>query len=515
MKAGFDVFWDEGRGSYVDHVVDGVARRPMSQHAGATALAAGLVPADRVDRVLDRILDRSRLLRHSFVMYPSTPDGPDDGHMYVALGYPEPTWDVEEAVIEAEPFFRYVVHDAVARAGRPDLIADLCRDWKVFLDAGHESWPECWTGGTNCHGWSSTPTRDLIVHTLGITPAEPGYASVRVVPALGDLDWARATVPTPHGPLTVEAHADGRLVIDSPVPVVRASSPGRRCQVSAEPEAHRRAGEHGVAVAGVEGAGGVVGQLDLARVGAALVLRVVRAPAQAVGAEGGGEALDDARGVALVALGHLQHVRRDLQVHLGEVGQAQHRGLALLAHVGEGAVVDGHGHLGAALDDLGQRGQVPREEARHEGGAQVGGDVPHGGGPAVGQPHRLHATGAEEPDAGGGHVEHVGHHGEGRGGIARVHVDRGHEGEAARVLGHRVGGAPALVGVGADGLHHHAVVDTGGVELGHQLGDGAAVAPPVAGHTGGAGGEAGVVAAGDMGVGVDEHVSSPSRDRPG
>ena len=122
VKAGFEVFWDEGRGSYVDHVVDGVVRRPMSQHGGATALAAGLVPADRVDRVLDRILDRSRLLRHSWVMYPSTPDGPDDGHMYVALGYPEPTWDVEEVVIEAEPFFRYVVHDArgPGRTPRPD-----------------------------------------------------------------------------------------------------------------------------------------------------------------------------------------------------------------------------------------------------------------------------------------------------------------------------------------------------------------------------------------------------------
>jgi hypothetical protein len=221
VRAGFDLFWDEGRGSYVDHVVDGVVERPMSQHGGASALAAGIVPPDRVERVLERILDRSRLLRHSFVMYPSTPDGPDDGHMYVAMGYPEPTWDVEERVIEAEPFFRYVVHDAVARAGRPDLVADLCRDWKVFVDVGHESWPECWTGGTNCHGWSSTPTRDLIVHTLGITPAEPGYAKVRVAPALGDLEWARATVPTPHGFVTVEAHADGRLVIDSPVEVVR------------------------------------------------------------------------------------------------------------------------------------------------------------------------------------------------------------------------------------------------------------------------------------------------------
>ncbi len=88
-------------------------------------------------------------------------------------------------MVEAEPFFRYVLHDGLARAGRADLVADLCRDWSVFLDAGETTWPECWVGGTRCHGWSSTPTRDLIVHTLGITPAEPGYASVRVDPALG------------------------------------------------------------------------------------------------------------------------------------------------------------------------------------------------------------------------------------------------------------------------------------------------------------------------------------------
>jgi hypothetical protein len=42
-----------------------------------------------------------------------------------------------------------------------------------------------------------------------------------VAPALGDLVWARATVPTPHGPVTVEARSDGTVDVDSPVPVVR------------------------------------------------------------------------------------------------------------------------------------------------------------------------------------------------------------------------------------------------------------------------------------------------------
>ena len=150
-----------------------------------------------------------------------TVEGGSTGFVHLVMGYPEPTWDVQEQMVEAEPFFRYVLHDGLARAGRADLVADLCRDWQVFLDAGETTWPECWTGGTRCHGWSSTPTRDLVVHTLGITPAEPGYAAVRVAPALGGLDWARATVPTPHGPITVEARADGTVEVDSPVPVVR------------------------------------------------------------------------------------------------------------------------------------------------------------------------------------------------------------------------------------------------------------------------------------------------------
>ena len=186
-----------------------------------TALAAGIVPADRTARVVDRLTDRSRLLRHSWVMDPLTVDGEGDGFIHLVMGYPAPEWDAVEQMVEAQPFYRYVLHDGLARAGRADLVADLCRDWKVFLDAGETTWPECWQGGTHCHGWSSTPTRDLVVHTLGITPAEPGYAAVRVAPALGGLDWARATVPTPHGPVTVEARADGTVEVDSPVPVVR------------------------------------------------------------------------------------------------------------------------------------------------------------------------------------------------------------------------------------------------------------------------------------------------------
>jgi hypothetical protein len=221
VAAAFERFWDTDRRLYVDHVLDGEQMAAASQPANAAALAAGLVPADRVEDVVEAITDRSRLLQHAWYMDTVTVEGKSSGAIYMAIGYPEPDWDTATRMVESEPFFRYVVHDALARAGRADLVADMCRDWRRFVERGETSWPENWAGGTRCHGWSSTPTRDLIVHTLGISPAEPGYAAVRVAPALGGLEWARATVPTPHGFITVEAHADGTVEIDSPVPVVR------------------------------------------------------------------------------------------------------------------------------------------------------------------------------------------------------------------------------------------------------------------------------------------------------
>lgn len=221
VASAFDAFWDERRGVYVDHVVDGEQRPAAAVHGGAAALAAGIVPADRVDRVVDAITDRSRLIQHAWYMDTVTVEGQSSGAIHLATGYPEPDWDIDAQMVEAQPFFRYVVHDGLARAGRADLVAGLCRDWQRFVDRGETTWPECWAGGTRCHGWSSTPTRDLIVHTLGISPAEPGYGKVRVAPALGDLQWATATVPVPQGFVTVEAKADGSVHVDSPVPVVR------------------------------------------------------------------------------------------------------------------------------------------------------------------------------------------------------------------------------------------------------------------------------------------------------
>jgi hypothetical protein len=227
LRRAFELFWDEARGSYVDHAVDGVPQRPLSQHAGATALWAGLVPEPRVARVVAAITDRARLVRRTWVQIA--------GHGTLVSGPGKPDWDVERELVAAEPFYRYVVHDAVAGAGRADLIPELCRDWAEFLERGETTWPEMWSEGTHCHGWSSTPTRDLVQHVLGITPAEPGFAVARIAPRIGDLAWVRGAAPTPHGLVHVEASRE-RVALESPVPVL--------LEVAGHPPERLPAGRH-------------------------------------------------------------------------------------------------------------------------------------------------------------------------------------------------------------------------------------------------------------------------------
>jgi hypothetical protein len=221
LVEGFEAFWDPERAVYVDTVLDGARLRPVSQHALAAAIVGGLAPAARHEALVAALTAEDRLVHAAF----SVPDGPsvdapdaDVGGVYLVTGPPPPWWDTERQIVRAQPFFRYVVHDALVAAGRADLVVSQCRDWTVLLERASTSWSETWYSGTVSHGWSSTPTRDLVQHVLGVTPAEPGFTRARVAPMLGDLAWARGRVPSPAGMIDVDVTPE-LLHVRSPVPV--------------------------------------------------------------------------------------------------------------------------------------------------------------------------------------------------------------------------------------------------------------------------------------------------------
>jgi hypothetical protein len=73
---------------------------------------------------------------------------------------------------------------------------------------------------SDTHAWSAHPNHGLLATVLGVRPAAPGFAAVRVAPALGPLRAAEGRVAHPGGDVDVRLArgADGALTADVTLP---------------------------------------------------------------------------------------------------------------------------------------------------------------------------------------------------------------------------------------------------------------------------------------------------------
>jgi alpha-L-rhamnosidase len=122
------------------------------------------------------------------------------------------------------PYFNAYVLDAMSVTNHRRAALDWIRTyWGGMLAEGATSfwesydlrWPKTnphlslQADGTTgyfvsmAHGWSSGPTAWLTENVLGITPTSPGYATIAIEPDLLGLDYAKGSVPTPHGLISI------------------------------------------------------------------------------------------------------------------------------------------------------------------------------------------------------------------------------------------------------------------------------------------------------------------------
>jgi len=100
---------------------------------------------------------------------------------------------------------------ALEQAGLHDLAFNAWDRWRKFLGLELTTTPEIAHGTprSDCHAWSALPLYEFSATVLGIRPAAPGYARIRVAPRPEGLVWASGSAPTPHGPVNVAWRADG------------------------------------------------------------------------------------------------------------------------------------------------------------------------------------------------------------------------------------------------------------------------------------------------------------------
>ena len=59
-------------------------------------------------------------------------------------------------------------------------------------------------GKSLCHARGASPIYLLGKYYLGVRPTKPGYKEFEIRPSLGDLEWMKGDVPTPHGMIHIE-----------------------------------------------------------------------------------------------------------------------------------------------------------------------------------------------------------------------------------------------------------------------------------------------------------------------
>ena len=161
--------------------------KEYSQHTTLWAILSGAVSGKEAGELIDRTFD---------------------GHVPVAI---------------CSFSMSYYMFRALELAGRYDqYAARQLQGWETMLDWHCTTWCENPDSPrSECHGWSSAPIYEFSSMVLGVYPTADGYGSVRVKPHVHsfDLTWAKGTVPTPKGIISVAwEKKDGELTLDVTLP---------------------------------------------------------------------------------------------------------------------------------------------------------------------------------------------------------------------------------------------------------------------------------------------------------
>lgn len=110
----------------------------------------------------------------------------------------------DSTISQATFYYRFYLNRALKRAGLADLYYGQLSPWRGMITNGLTTFAENPDPTrSDCHAWSSSPNYDFLATICGIVPDSPGFSTVRIEPALGELEEASAVMPHPDGEIRV------------------------------------------------------------------------------------------------------------------------------------------------------------------------------------------------------------------------------------------------------------------------------------------------------------------------
>ncbi len=155
----FEKCWDESR-QYLSDTPD---KTDFSAHAQILGVLTNTIPESDQKAIIERVLNDPNLI--------------------------QPTL-----------YFRFYLTQAMKKTGLADLYLNTLDPWKSMLDNGLSTFAEKQDPTrSDCHAWSASPNYDFLATVAGIRPASPGFKTLEMKPAFGELKFIKGQMPHPLG----------------------------------------------------------------------------------------------------------------------------------------------------------------------------------------------------------------------------------------------------------------------------------------------------------------------------
>lgn len=149
-------------------------KKVFSQHAGIMGILTGVIPGKQIPGAVLQVLNNDSLSQATF-------------------------------------YYRFYLTQGLKKAGMADLYYSQLKPWRDMLAKGLTTFAENPDPTrSDCHAWSASPNYDFFATICGIMPDKPGFAEVKIIPALGELKEAQAKMPHPDGEISVSLQRKGK-----------------------------------------------------------------------------------------------------------------------------------------------------------------------------------------------------------------------------------------------------------------------------------------------------------------
>jgi alpha-L-rhamnosidase len=155
-----------------------------SQHASIMGVLAGSIPDSLAPAVMKCVLDDGSLSQATF-------------------------------------YYRFYLTRALKKAGMADLYYSSLKPWRDMVANGLTTFAENPDPTrSDCHAWSASPIYDFLCTICGIAPGSPGFKTVIIRPAFGELTKISGSMPHPNGfiSLSLTRKKDGGVVGEIDLP---------------------------------------------------------------------------------------------------------------------------------------------------------------------------------------------------------------------------------------------------------------------------------------------------------